>query len=352
MVEPASPAAIGTRTPASRTPARVGYLALALALSGLLLYYSFRGLDWAAVGATLRGAEPARVLAWLAVGSLSLLLRAARWRVLLSAQAPVPFPTVFWATCAGYFGNAFLPARAGELVRTMVIRIKTGLSSSYVLTTALSERIVDAVTLVLISSLVLLILPTRPGWFAGATRVFVPLGVGGALAIVLLPLLEKLWRSLLQRLPLPAGLKQRVEGVLEQVLLGASALHNPSRLFRFLGLTAVIWTIDGCATMLGGWALHLAIPLPVAFLLVAGLGLGSALPSTPGYVGIYQFVAVSVLSPFGIARSDAVAYILLAQAIQYVSITAWGLLAFSKLGGWKRWTRPENDATERLVEKA
>jgi hypothetical protein len=62
--------------------------------------------------------------------------------------------------------------------------------------------------------------------------------------------------------------------------------------------------------------------------LITGLGLGSALPSTPGYVGIYQFVAVSVLVPFGFSRTDAIAYILLAQALQYVIITALGLIGF------------------------
>ena len=62
----------------------------------------------------------------------------------------------------------------------MAVSSKTGLSTAYVLTTALSERIVDAVTLVLISSFVLLFLPSRPGWFEQATRVFVPLGLGGA----------------------------------------------------------------------------------------------------------------------------------------------------------------------------
>jgi hypothetical protein len=42
-------------------------------------------------------------------------------------------------------------------------------------------------------------------------------------------------------------------------------------------------------------------------------GLGSALPSTPGYVGIYQFAAVSALTPFGFSRADAIAYVLVAQ---------------------------------------
>jgi len=68
----------------------------------------------------------------------------------------------------------------------------------------------------------------------------------------------------------------------------------------------------------------LALPVPAAFLLIASLGLGSALPSTPGYVGIYQFVAVTVLGPFGFSRTDAIAYILNVQALGYVVIGVWG----------------------------
>jgi uncharacterized membrane protein YbhN (UPF0104 family) len=56
------------------------------------------------------------------------------------------------------------------------------------------------------------------------------------------------------------------------------------------------------------------------------LSLGSALPSTPGYVGIYQFVAVTVLTPFGFSRTDAIAYILVVQAMMYVVIGFWGSL--------------------------
>ena len=55
--------------------------------------------------------------------------------------------------------------------------------------------------------------------------------------------------------------------------------------------------IDATGTVV--CVLGLVIPFPVAFLLNAGLGLGSALPSTPGYVGIYQFVAAR-----GVARAQ------------------------------------------------
>jgi glycosyltransferase 2 family protein len=97
-------------------------------------------------------------------------------------------------------------------------------------------------------------------------------------------------------------------------------------LTRFVLLTAVIWGIDACNAVLVARALGMSLTLPAALLLLTGLGLGSALPSTPGYIGIYQFVAVTVLAPFHFSRADALAYVLVLQALGYVVIAFWGLV--------------------------
>ena len=73
----------------------------------------------------------------------------------------------------------------------------------------------------------------------------------------------------------------------------------------------------------------------MASLLLCGLGLGSALPSTPGYVGIYQFVAVTVLVPFGIPRDGALAFILVGQAVGYVVVLFLGLPCVLQYRGWR-----------------
>jgi len=74
----------------------------------------------------------------------------------------------------------------------------------------------------------------------------------------------------------------------------------------------------------------ISLTMPMACLLMTGLGLGSALPSTPGYVGIYQFVAVTVLMPFGFSRAAVIAYMVLVQVLQYVSTGIWGLFALAR----------------------
>ena len=316
--------------PTAPPKSRLVYWIIAFAIAGVLLYYSLRGIDWAEVWHLLSRADLKYVTLAFGIASVALLLRALRWRILLRSRGPVDIPTAFWATSAGYFGNNFLPARAGELVRTMMVSARAGLSKTFVLTTALSERLSDAIILVIISSVVLLTLPVRPGWFDRAAKPFGVIGLAGALAIAILPKLEPLWNHLLRRAPLPHTLRDKLQHTLEHILSGIRAFHDPGRLLRFLGATLVIWLLDACGTVVGVHALGMAVSLPVAFLLITGLALGSALPSTPGYVGIYQFVAVSVLMPFGFSRTDAIAYILLAQALQYVLTTFWGVLAFTR----------------------
>jgi len=63
------------------------------------------------------------------------------------------------------------------------------------------------------------------------------------------------------------------------------------------------------------------------------LGLSSALPSTPGYVGIYQFVGITVLQPFGIGRDQALAFILMFQALNYVLVLVYGVPGLYVLEG-------------------
>jgi len=298
------------------------------ALAGILLYFSVRGIEWIRVWQTVRGANYGLLVVCCVLSSTTLLLRAIRWRVLLGAEARIALSTVFWASAAGYLANNFLPARAGELVRTWMISSRSGLSKSFVLTTAFSERIADAIALAAIGAAALLVLPAQAGWLGTVSRPFAVVALCGLAAMAVLPRLERLGKALLDRMPLSGLAKTKVTGIFEQCILGARALHQPRRLASFLALMLAIWCMDAVTVVTGGLALGLVIPLPVAFLLLAGLGLGSALPSTPGYVGIYQFVAVSVLVPFGLDRTDAIAYILFSQGFYWALIACWGALAF------------------------
>ncbi len=227
------------------------YWLIALALAGVLLYFSLRGIEWAEVWRIVSKAYLPYIFFALVISTFSLFLRAYRWRILLQTQGPVRVSTAFWATSAGYFGNNFLPARAGELVRTMMVSSETGLGKTFVLTTALTERLADAIALVLISSIVLLTLPFRPGWFDNAARPFAILGFGGALAILIVPKLEKVWHGIVMRLPIPKSIGDKLAEALTHVHAGLRAFHDWGRLVSFLTLTIIIWFADSFGTLVG-----------------------------------------------------------------------------------------------------
>lgn len=301
-------------------------LAIGAVLAAALLYFSLRGIDWNIVGHAIASADPLRLTITALLGTSTLFLRAVRWRVLLNAEGNVTLPTAFWATSAGYFGNNFLPARGGELVRTLMISSRHTLDTAYVLATALSERVADAIALVGISAVMLLVLPAQPGWLRSAARPFGILGLIGASAIAILPLFSSIATRAVARAPIPHAWRPRAIRTMEQGLRGLRAFHHASRLAAFLGLTMVVWSLDALGAIVTAAALGYTMSIPVAFLLMTALGLASALPSTPGYVGLYQFAAVTVLGPFGFARSQAIAFIFVSQAVLYVVIGIWGAI--------------------------
>src|ERR1700730_11403943 len=120
-------------TPSVRWNPRTRAISLSIAalLAAVLLYYSLRGIEWRQVARIAAGAAPGRLAVTAAIGTTTLFIRACRWRILLNAEDSVSVSTVFWATAAGYFGNNFLPARAGELVRTFMISSRSTLGSAY-----------------------------------------------------------------------------------------------------------------------------------------------------------------------------------------------------------------------------
>ena len=306
---------------------------LSASLAALLLWWAVRGVEWKRVAALLANADWRLVAAAAGATSFSLFLRGLRWRILLNAACRLPVATVFWANNAGYLGNNLLPARAGELIRSFLISSRSTLSRTYVLTTALSERLMDVIALVLGSSLLLLGIHPKPGWMEDLSRTMAIVAAAGAAAITVLPHTGRLPEVMIQRIPLPARLREPALGLVAQVLSGMRALHNWRRFAGFAGLTVVIWLSDTVGAMSMGRALGLALPFSTAFLLLTGMGLSSALPSTPGYVGIFQFVAVTVLTPFGYSRSGAIALVLALQTIAYAVVLTFGLIGVQQLRG-------------------
>jgi len=301
-------------------------LFFSLILAIVLLYFTLRGLDWATFGETITGGHYQFLLLMIPIASLNYLIRAVRWSTLVNTDKKVPLLSIFWANMVGYLGNAYLPARAGELIRSVYLGQKSGAGTSFIFATALVERLLDVIALVLIGSVAILLQSQVSPLLAGAIKLMAVAGLIGLAIVIVVPFQEKLVSRLIAWVPFPSRISQIVSAQVARFLVGMRSLHNVRRLVTFILLTAVIWLLDGIGNVLGVHIISQTLSLGQALILLAALGLSSAIPSTPGYVGVYQFVAVSVLVPFGFSRPAALAYTLINQVVGYLIVSFWGLI--------------------------
>ncbi|HEX2981370.1 MAG TPA: lysylphosphatidylglycerol synthase transmembrane domain-containing protein [Anaerolineaceae bacterium] len=321
------------------------YIILVVILSGILLYFALQGISWNEVLATVKQSDLKFLSLSIGLGTISLFMRGVRWGVLLSNEKKISPWTMLWNIAIGYLGNLFLPARAGEVVRSVVLGRKTGISISYIFATAITERVIDAVILVVAGAALLPTQANLPAWLPQALQIMAVLGAAAILFLIIAPLFEPFLQKVLNLLPLPAAWKAKLGQFMSQFLLGGRAFVHPKRAVGFLLYSVVIWSLDTLSAVVTAHALHLSISMSQAFLFLVALGLSSAIPSTPGYVGVYQFVAVSVLPIFGINRSQALVYVLVMQAIGIIVNVILGIIGVWQLGirreDWK--AQPQND---------
>ncbi len=288
-----------------------GLLVSLAVLAGL-----FRFFDWQDVILALRQGEWAYLLLALPFYLLSYLLRSLAWRTILQEAAPLR--QVFLTMHVGYLLNNVLPFRLGELGRAYLLGRTLGFWR--VFSTILIERAFD---MILAASL---LLGTLPFIFAESNAGGTAAVVGGVVVLGLfvfyLLARNRQWAlSTFERLGArwPFILKAGRER-LDAFLAGLEVLTSLGRFLRILGWMAASW---GMALMVQWMVLRAfypaAVPLHAAFALAVS-ALGVAVPSSPGYVGVFEAAIVGALAafdiPFATAFADAVVLHLL-----YVAVT-------------------------------
>lgn len=299
------------------------------------LWLAARGVDFAGLSAALASANYALIVPALMLWLVGYVARTLRWRAILAGSSVGSLMGLFGVLMVGFATNNLLPARLGEFARAYLLRRRTGLRKTFVLASIFLERIFDGLALVAVIVLVsaLVDLPnTARSLEVGASVLFGGVGIG---VIVLLYRHETVGRvvAFLTR-PLPSRIAAFANGAFGSFVHGLSSMRRPKVVASTSLLSVVVWTIEWAAYMFVVSAFNLGLsPFQLAaacaFLLVV-VNLGIMLPAAPGYVGTFQFFAVSALAVWDVPREAALAVAIVAHLAQYVLVTAIGLLFFGR----------------------
>ena len=225
---------------------------IGLSISVALLWWVFRGEDLGAIATEIAAADPWWLLASASVATGGNLVRAMRWKVLLSPLRPhTGLGNRFAATMIGFMANNLLPARAGELVRAWSFARMEKMSVSGCLASLAVERFLDGV--IIVTLLVLsLSLPGFPADAAIASQSFegALAAMVAVLAIFAIAATVVLWRPGLARAVarpfasrLPGRAGERVLPILDGLIEGLGALRRPSLLIRGMVWSLFFWAL-------------------------------------------------------------------------------------------------------------
>ncbi len=95
---------------------------LGLLISLFFLYLALKGLQFQDLGAAIRDANYIWLIPGVAVYFIAVWARAWRWHYLLKPLKTIKTTELFPTVCIGYFGNNILPARAGEILRAVILK--------------------------------------------------------------------------------------------------------------------------------------------------------------------------------------------------------------------------------------
>ena len=295
----------------------------------------------AVIGREIAHAHVGWFVVSVVLATLTFPVRAVRWRIMLSATAPDARLGAVWkATAIGFMANNVLPARGGELARAYAasrlapVRFTTALGSIAI------ERVFDGLVLILLMAVAI----AAPGFPAAATiggrsLSTIAAWTGGAFVALLAFLfavvhapagaLSLAGRALRRSLPQRAA--GFLVGLARSFIEGLSILREPRNFAWVVAWSFVLWLVNGMAFYTGFLAFHLdSLPFGSALLLQGIVAIGVAIPSSPGFFGLFEYASRAGLGLYGVAAAGAVSFAVGIHLGWFLPITVIGLWTLAR----------------------
>lgn len=308
-----------------------------------------RNIEWVLLKNALRDANYWFIIPTLILTLLVYVVRAIRWRGLLSHIKPISVLDLLSVTCIGFMANNVLPARVGEVLRPFILTKKEDIKFSTSFATVIVERIFDMLGLLIFTVVIIALLPhpSPPRLPALAdvsagqvcaisesilpslkkwTEVFAGIGIATIATLFCVVLKPDFFRQILSKFCffLPHKVKDKIFGLYESFVYGLKILENKTQAGWILALSIFIWILGGAEIYLLGFSFHMHLPFVGACLVAVCLALAVALPQAPGYIGVFHIAVLKSLHIFGIETTAAQSYAIVLWAISILPSTIMG----------------------------
>lgn len=305
-------------------------LLIGFAISAIFIYYLLPGLKLDEVANLLGQANYWWIVPGVALYFVGLWARTWRWHYMLRHLKPVSLRRLFPVVCIGYFGNNVYPFRAGEIIRSYVLKRKEDIPITSSLATVIIERIFDGLVMLLFVFLALPFAPIPENFrqFVVVLTILLLLATGLFIWMAGQPArMGRFYGWVAERL-LPQAIRLRTDDIFQRFMEGIQSLRSSQDILMIFATSVVVWLMETVKYWFVMHAFAFSVPFLALMLMNGIVNLATTLPSAPGYVGTFDTPGIETLVAYGIGRDLAAAYTAVLHVALWVPVTAVGAWYF------------------------
>ncbi|MBW1894512.1 MAG: flippase-like domain-containing protein [Deltaproteobacteria bacterium] len=324
--------------------------------SVLALYFAFRNVPFNDLANYLVSINYAWVIPSVFLVLVAFLLRALRWQIMLKAVSDISFKRAYHPLMIGFMLNCILPARAGEFARPAILQRKDNVPFTSGLATVATERVFDLFFLIIFFAIVFSSIEIDSGIdisfgayrlnretleliFSNMVKICFLLVVG--IILVTIDRTRRLINKTIMLVPelffftgprfkekLKSMICGRLVNIVNNIAAGFGLVKNFKQIMLCLVLSFIIWVINALSyyvMSIGCPGMHLSLFEITAVMIIICFFI--ALPSVPGFWGLWEAGGVFALSLFAVSEKDAAGFALASHAVQMFPVIIAGLIS-------------------------
>lgn len=309
-----------------------------LGLGIFLVWWSIRDLnkeDRSEIRLALNHARYWLIIPVFCILLISHYVRALRWKLLMEPLGYKPSDiNSFFAVLIGYLANLAFP-RLGEVLKCSVLTRYEKIPMDKLIGTVILERIIDALTLIIIFAITLAI---QPGLYSQLIDTFFNSGIESTekkisgtvvlliiIGIIILAVI--MWMMIKKKRP--NDLLIIFKRIALRIWEGISAIQHLRKRRQFILLTILLWVLYLSGGYIGFFALreteHFGIK--EAFTILSAGSVGVIL--TPGGIGAYAYLIEKTMYLYGLPKGIALAFGWILWLVQTAVIIIGGFFSFA-----------------------
>jgi uncharacterized protein (TIRG00374 family) len=312
-------------------------------VAAVCLVWIFHDVQWPRLLAGMAGIRWRWVLLAIVFDVICYVCQGWRWQLLLRPKGSVSTLKATEAIYIGLFVNALLPMRVGEVLRGHLVARWLDADFSAILPSMVVERLLDGILLVVSLGVAAIFVQQLPPEMLKASDVLGVAMVAGTVLFAFIVFREGAHPPE----PEPPARFTRIHvirrfmRVLEQDL---REIGRSRELYLSFAVSFLLLLGQALAFWLIMWAYGLRLSFWAGAAIFLIMHLGTVIPSAPANLGTYQFFTVVGLVLFGVDKTVATGFSLVAFFLLTLPLWVAGALAASRTGTTFAAVRKEFDS--------